>query len=221
MRNFHSRSLRSRRSPIVAAGVLLAAFLTGYGISAVNSGSTSQAATRQKQDTTQVNRDVAGDYVNFNLPYSSSKRLTDLAQAHSLVAFAPVAPASLGRPLGVYTAADLHDRATKTIAIVYQHPQYGRFMIIEGPRVGTQSDLETLVAECNGPHPCDADWHLSTMADGTVAAMHVGTSTAHATTGLMWLHGNTAYDLEGPASSFSGATALAVGNLIESTARSS
>jgi hypothetical protein len=215
--NMRRLAMRRPNFALGAGAVLLAAFLVGVVASLVHSGATSRAATPVQP---QVIRDAAGDYVNFDLPYGSSLRLNSLRQAQSMLSFVPVAPVSLGKPLGIFTAADLSDRATKTIAIVYQHSQFGRFMIIEGPRIGSQSDLEALVTECNGPNPCDADWHLSTMADGTVGVMHVGSPTsAHATVGLMWFHGDRSFDLEGPASSFAASAASTLGDAIESVAR--
>jgi len=200
-----------------ACAILLAAFIAGMVGSLFHSGATSRAATPAPPQSA---RDAAGDYVNFDLPYSSSRRLHGLAQAATMVSFVPLAPSNLGKPLGIFTAADLNDRATKTIAIVYQHPQYGRFMVIESPRIGSQSDLESLVTQCNGPNPCDADWHLSTMADGTVGVMHVGSpASAHATVGLLWFHGDRAFDLEGPSTSFDESAAVAIGDRIESAAR--
>ena len=214
--NTTSETKRRERSRfgLLALGLLTTAFFAGYGATFLHSPSASKAASRPA-----ATRNGSEDQVNFDLPYASSRRLSGISQAQSLVSFLPVAPASLGTPLGVYTAADLNDRATKTVAFVYQHPTFGRFMIIEGPQVGTQGDLESLVTECNGPNPCDADWHLSKLSDGTVAVVHVGnTGTPGATTGVMWLNGRTFFDLEAPASTITEDAVLQVANIAEGRA---
>lgn len=204
---------KTRWSPgrfAVAAGVLVTAGLIGYYGVAAGSGPSTRNRTA---------RDSGGDNVNFDRPYSATQTLDSLSEAASLVSFTPVSPETLGHPLGIYTAADLNDRATKTIAIVFQHPVFGRFMINESPSAQSQG-VEAPVIQCNEVPRCDADWHDSRLLDGTTGAMHVGDPrSSSATTGFMWLSGDVLFDLLGPASTFDEASALKVANVIENAGR--
>ena len=158
------------------------------------------------------------EHVDFDQPFVNSKRLASVQQAQGEVVFRPVAPAAVGKPLSVFVNGDEADPSQQTLALIYQHPKFGRFMLVELPNFGTPDDLAAIVANCTADTPCESDWSLVQLNDGAQAALKVGSpSVPFETTGVIWMRGNVAFQLFGPVQSFRQEAALAIANIVEAS----
>jgi len=154
----------------------------------------------------------SAEHVDFDQPLLAGRKLPSVAEAAANLPFRPVAPAAAGQPISVWIPAQARQHL---LALVYQHPSYGRFMVIEVPNVGTQQDLEGLVAQC--ATGCEEAWSLVHLEDGSEAVLFEGSSTIpHETTGVIWIHNGLALNVLGPAASFSRDAALALANRFNS-----
>ncbi len=97
------------------------------------------------------------------------------------------------------------NHAGTTVAFVYQHPAYGRFLLIERTSSTTQADLEAL-AGCNHAAGCEGEWTLVKLKNGTNGLLITGGPT----TGIMWLSNGVLLDVFGPIDTFTVPDAMAV-----------
>ena len=185
--------------------VLCAAFIVAGSAFAI----TRASAHSHRTGAPAAEESNSAEYVDFNEPLLAGRKLPSVADAAAEIRFRPVAPAAAGMPVSVWIPA----RATQhLLALVYQHPSYGRFMVIEVPNIGTQQDLEGLVAQCMAG--CEEQWTVAQLEDGSEAIVFEGSpSVPHETTGVIWIHSGLALNVLGPAASFSRDAALALANL--------
>ena len=154
----------------------------------------------------------SAEHVDFEQPLLSGRKLPSVADAAANLPFKPVAPASAGPPISVWIPAQARQHL---LALVYQDPGYGRFMVIEVPNIGTQQDLEGLVAQCTTG--CQEHWSLVHLDDGSEAVLFEGSPVIpYETTGVIWIQNGLAMNVLGPAASFSRDAALALANRFNS-----
>ena len=146
--------------------------------------------------------------INWDNPIAgTSVTSSDEAAAH--VSFAPLVPTALGPPIKVIVDNGLRSHAGMTIAWVYQHPSYGRFVVIEGKASWTQASLEALVV-CDPAKGCEGRRALVSMKTGANGLLVTGGPT----TGIIWLWQGLTFDVYGPIDTFSVADAKAVADAI-------
>jgi hypothetical protein len=127
--------------------------------------------------------------------------------------FAPVMPASIGRPLSVFVRGS-EDPSQRSLALVYQSPAYGRFVVLEESTALTEADLESLAATCHPETGCEGSWTMITLATGT-RALQIASGVSN---GVLWLHKDVQLDVYGPAATFTVADAQALANRFASAA---
>lgn len=193
-----------RRVGALVAGAAIVIGATAFGLSQA-SRSTSAAVPRSAREESN-----SAEHVDFNEPLLAGRKFSSVADAAPALPFRPHAPAALGQPVGVWLPAQARQHL---LALVYQHPTYGRFMAIEVPSVGTQQDLEGLVAQCAAA-ACEERWSLVRLDDGSEAVLFEGSaSIPYQTTGMIWSHDGLALNVLGPAATFSREAAFALANL--------
>lgn len=197
-----------RASLVVVGAVAVAAVAVGVSVAWSSSG----LWTAEPSESSRV------DHVDFDKAFVDARELGSVQEAQGAVAFKPVAPPAIGKPLSVFVNADETDRAQQALALIFQHPKFGRFMLVELPNVGSPADLAAVVANCTPATPCVSEWSLVRLNDGAEAALKVGSpAVPFETTGVIWMRGNVAFQLLGPATSFTPETALAIANIVEAT----
>jgi hypothetical protein len=202
------RRIRNRRAALLAVA-LLAVAAAAAGVFGASSSSDDRPPAEASESSNV-------EHVDFDQPFVKSKRLASVQRAQGEVVFRPVAPAAVGKPLSVFVNADEADPAQQTLALIYQHPKFGRFMLVELPNFGTSDDLAAIVANCTPDTPCESDWSLVQLNDGAQAALKVGSpSVPFETTGVIWMRGNVAFQLLGPVETFGREAALAIANVVE------
>jgi hypothetical protein len=204
------RRIRNRRAALRAIGVVaVAAAAAGVSVASCGSGDRPSAEASESSNV---------EHVDFDRPFVNSKRLASVQQAQAEVVFRPVAPAAVGKPFSVFVNADEADPAQQTLALIYQHPKFGRFMLVELPNFGTPDDLAAIVDNCTSNTPCESEWSLVQLNDGARAALKVGSPTVpFETTGVIWMRGNVAFQLLGPVETFGREAALAIANVVEAS----
>jgi hypothetical protein len=157
------------------------------------------------------------DHVNFDNPMVDGKKLASVAHAAAALPFTPIAPPTAGAPLSIFVHGSDVPPSAQTLALVYQHPQFGRFMVIELPNVTNEQNLEAEVAQCASG--CNETWSLINLHDGSKAVLIAGSAgVPYQTNAIIWLRGAVALNVVGPASTFTESDAEAVANLFEATA---
>lgn len=199
-----------RASLFVLGGVVaVTAVVIGASVAWSSSG---DGASPEASESSSV------EHVDFDKAFVNARKLGSVQEAQGTVAFKPVAPPAIGKPLSVFVNADETDPAQQTLALIFQHPKFGRFMLVELPNAGTPADLAAIVANCTPATPCDSEWSLVRLNDGADAALKVGSPTVpFETTGVIWMRGDVAFQLLGPATSFNEEAALAIANIVEAT----
>ena len=169
-------------------------------------------ASPQKTAATAGEESNSAEHVDFEQPLLSGRKLPSVADAAANLPFKPVAPGAVGPPISVWIPAQARQHL---LALVYQHPSYGRFMVIEVPNIGTQQDLEGLAAQCTTG--CEEHWSLVHLDDGSEAVLFEGSPVIpYETTGVIWVQNGLAMNVLGPAASFSRDAALALANRFKS-----
>jgi hypothetical protein len=169
-------------------------------------------ARSQKTAATAGEESNSAEHVDFEQPLLSGRKLPSVADAAANLPFKPVAPGAVGPPISVWIPAQARQHL---LALVYQHPSYGRFMVIEVPNIGTQQDLEGLAAQCTTG--CEEHWSLVHLDDGSEAVLFEGSPVIpYETTGVIWVQNGLAMNVLGPAASFSRDAALALANRFKS-----
>jgi hypothetical protein len=122
--------------------------------------------------------------------------------------FVPVTSPELGTPIRIFVSdpavVSPQDRA---VNLIYEHPTYGRFALIEQLSQTTQTELEAL-AGCDLAKGCEGSWSVITIKGATKALLIVGPGS----TSVTWLAGDVRFDLLGPPETFSREEAIAVDN---------
>lgn len=161
------------------------------------------------------------DELDFNRPpLADGGGIGSLNEATAIAGFRPVHPLLLGEPSAIYVHAQ-SDPGKQTIALVFDSSAYGRFFAYQTPLdVGVtpqavQGSLESLAVDCaDASNECEGRWAIVMMADGTKGLLIEGSEHADGhTTTIMWTRTAILYNIVGPASTFSAADAIAVGNL--------
>ncbi len=163
----------------------------------------------------------SAEYFNFETPIADGKELASLDAAKALLPFNPVTSDQISAPTSTFVRADAAPEQ-QILGLVYNDPKYGKFVMIELPNIGTKESLEKLVTQCDSPDAtCEGKWSLTNLNDGTEVVEIVGSpDSEHETTSAVWMKGNIAFDLVGPASSFDSDTVLTVANLFEAAVKS-
>jgi hypothetical protein len=91
-------------------------------------------------------------------------------------------------------------------ALIYDHPQYGRFHVIERASQTTQQELESLATTCDPAKGCEGEWTVVDLGDG-VGALSIRGPVA---TSLTWLKGGVRFDVAGPSETFTQNAVVAV-----------
>ena len=153
----------------------------------------------------------------FSQPFVDGREVASVAGASGQLAFHANAPASLGAPVSVFVHADYRPQA---LALVYQHPTRGRFVVTE-EQIDMSEDvqrqaLETMASTCDPATGCVGSWTMHDLSNGNRALLISDPPNVNA---VVWIHsGGIRYQLMGPAGSFSVAAALAVADVIERAA---
>ena len=100
------------------------------------------------------------------------------------------------------------DRENQAVALVYELPAFGRFVLIEGPTALTQAGLEGIAASCQSG--CATTLAIEPLRDGTRAMLIDG----EVSKGYMWIRNGVRFNLFGPADTFSITRARTVANMI-------
>jgi hypothetical protein len=187
---------------VLAGGALIGTALAA----AVAPGRTQQS--RPPSAPTEQPRELALDK-----PLADGVRLAGVLEAAQQLPFAPVVPASIGRPLSVFVRG-IADRSQRSLALVYQSPMYGRFLVLEEPTAFTQTELESLAAACHPETGCEGSWTMITLATGT-RALQIASAVSN---GVLWLRKEVQVDVYGPAATFTVADAQALANRFASAA---
>ena len=197
------RSFASRRS--IAACVACASLIAASSALGLTrfTGHSHRAAVPASAESN------SAEHVDFNEPLLAGRKLPSVADAAADVRFKPVAPAAVGQPVSIWVPAQARQHL---LALVYQHPRYGRFMVVEVKNIGSQQDLEGLVNQCLAG--CEEQWSVTQLDDGSEAVVFEGSpSIPFETTGVIWIHNGLALNLLGPAASFGRDAALGLANL--------
>jgi hypothetical protein len=151
----------------------------------------------------------SAEHVDFNEPLLAGRKLSSVADAAADVRFKPAAPAAVGQPVSIWVPAQARQHL---LALVYQHPRYGRFMVVEVKNIGSQQDLEGLVNQCLAG--CAEQWSLIRLDDGSEAVVFEGSpSIPFETTGVIWIHNGLALNVLGLAAGFGRDAAVRLANL--------
>lgn len=143
---------------------------------------------------------------DFTNVYLDAERLTDLGAAGARLVFTPVAPSAAGTPEAIIVHQAAPRRALQGLALTYDGPVRGRFVVREEPTQMTQQSLEGLPAQCAAASLCEGTWKVVTLADGTRALLVAGPGS----TGIVWLRNNIRFYVLGPPDTFSIGSATAV-----------
>jgi hypothetical protein len=132
----------------------------------------------------------------------------DLESASEQVPFAPWMPVSIGKVRSIYvTDPSRVSLGERELALVYELPVLGSFVIMENASDATQAGLESL-AGCDPTMGCEGAWELVTIRGQSTALLVAGPTV----TTLLWLDSGVLYRVMGPAATFSPASAIAVAN---------
>jgi hypothetical protein len=140
-------------------------------------------------------------------PFPDAEWVAGLSVAASRVAFKPVIANSLGKLASVYVHRLLPTRVKQMVGLVYDHPSYGRFFLVEGPTDGNTARLAAWADQCKPENGCEGTWRMIDLTPNLRGLMVAGP----VSTGVVWIVGGVAYDLYGPTESFTtyAATVLA------------
>jgi hypothetical protein len=151
-----------------------------------------------------------GPEVDWDEPLVNGSQVSTEEEAALILPFDPAVPTALGQPTKLLVtdpaSAELSERV---MAIIYDHPTYGRFWIVEALSEMTQGELEAL-AECSPVSDCEGIWSLVTLGDGTTALQIEGPIA----NSVVWLEGQVEFDVLGPSATFSAAYAIEVANTV-------
>jgi hypothetical protein len=133
-------------------------------------------------------------------------QIPDINSVLGELSFTPIEPKALGTPLSIFmTDPTMGPQDGRVVSFVYQSDLYGRFQVTEGVSQTTQAELEAL-AKCDPAAGCQGAWSLVTVQQATTALLIAGPTA----TSIVWLDGDTRFDVVGPTETFSSESAMAV-----------
>lgn len=128
-------------------------------------------------------------------PFANEVRVVDVAEAAEILRFPPVVAEGLGEPVRI--VVNRPDRPAM-IAFIYDHPEHGRFHVIEETSSMSQTELESLADRCDPTSGCSADMSKVTFTPGVVGVQIEGI----VTNGVMWKVGHILFDVVGSVETF-------------------
>jgi hypothetical protein len=132
-------------------------------------------------------------------------------EAAAELAFDPVVPKSLppsDRMLMTDPEAGGVSKEHLAFALIYNHPEYGRFQVIERVSQTSQEELESLATTCDPAKGCEGEWTLVDLRDG-LRALSIRGPVA---TAIIWLESGIRFDVAGPSETFTKEASIAVAN---------
>jgi len=130
-------------------------------------------------------------------PFADSAAVNGLSVAAGRVAFKPRAADVLGKLAGVYVHRSIASRAEQMLGLVYDHPSYGRYFLVEGPTDGTTAGLAAWADQCKPETGCQGTWSMIDLTPSVKGLLVAGP----VSNGVVWIVRGVAYDLYGPTAS--------------------
>lgn len=150
----------------------------------------------------------AGPPINWDNPFpGGSVRLDSVTRARPLLRFEPIPPRNLGTSRSILVSNPSDPERTGMLALVFQHPKFGRFWVLQEASQTSQAELEAFPGHNTDPGNT-ATLSLVTIRGATTALLQVGPST----TSIEWLEGTIKVTVIGPPDSFTPDVAMAVAN---------
>lgn len=207
------RGQRGLGTPWVVVVSMLFVSTLGAGIVWLSQAAPSNAAPALSSksapagaSTSSTTAAPANRNIDWDRPLSGTN-VDSSDQAGDYVSFTPLVPKGLGKPQRIMVDSASRDHAGRTVALVYQHPVYGRFFVIESKSSMTQASLEGL-AGCDHATGCVGEWTLVRLRNGANGLLITGGPT----TGIIWLSQGFMIDIMGPIDTFSVADAIRLAN---------
>lgn len=116
------------------------------------------------------------------------------AEAATYLPFPAVIPRELGRPLSIYLIPPDPNPSVAALAVVYQHEECGRFMLMEVKARFSQETLEQSAAACDPDQGCQGRSTMVALSNGIRAAQLEGA----VANSIKWLQGGMYFDIIGP-----------------------
>jgi hypothetical protein len=131
---------------------------------------------------------------SWNHPFVNELTVANIDEAAELLRFPPIVPEGLGKPVRI-VVDERPTRLGKKIALIYDHPNHGRFHVIETTSSMTQADLESLAENCDPGSGCTAQMDTVSLAPGLVGVQIKGM----VANSVIWKVGHIRFDVIGPA----------------------
>jgi hypothetical protein len=144
---------------------------------------------------------------NWDVPFVNAVEVSNLGEAADRLSFAPVFPDDLGTPFRILVSNTAIEPNQRKLALLYDHPDYGRFNLIEKVSEITLIDLETQAAGCLPETGCSAEMDMVLMTNG-IRALQIKGSVANS---VIWLQGPLQFDVIGPSDTFPASSSLEIG----------
>lgn len=152
--------------------------------------------------------------VDWDDPLVGGTAVTE-SEASNLLAFSPVIPADLGTPEAILVNQTQNlNPSFRVLALIYEHPDYGKFWILERVPQATQAVLEAHAGPCDPALGCEGSWTMTQLDLLTRALQIEGGPLANA---LIWLKGGIQFDVLGPSDSFNASDAQEIAQSLLAT----
>lgn len=145
--------------------------------------------------------------IDWDTPIVNPVAMGSVQEAAKHVDFPPPTPRGLGDPRRVFvTHPDSAGRGDRVISFEYDHPDFGRFQVIQSISETNEAELTSIAARCLPETGCEAQASVEVLNGGTVALLLQGPTA----TSITWLRGRVRFDVIGPAGSFTAQDARGV-----------
>lgn len=150
-------------------------------------------------------------HISWEAPIVNGMEVTGTEKADRHLPFHTSAPKELGDPVRILVTRPVAARPEdRIVSLEYQHPDYGRFLVLQATSHTTEEELKGLPAQCRRETGCGAETSLETLDDGTFALLLEGPTA----TSMTFLHGTVRFDLIGSSDNFTAERAKAVANTL-------
>jgi hypothetical protein len=197
--------------------LLAVAWITSFVLTACGGGG---ATVQEGQGGS--GSDVGGPVLDWNDPqqwqdpFGEGTTVGSRSEAAAQLPFAPVVPDPLGSPARIVVrTGDATDPTDDAMGLIYDHPKFGKFWVLEGLAQTTQADLESIAENCDPASGCEST-NAMVPLNGGIRALQVAGST---TNSIAWLYNGVRFDVLGPTQTFTLASALEVAHLVSEDAR--
>jgi hypothetical protein len=147
--------------------------------------------------------------INWEQPVINAAPVGRPEDAGKHTDFQPAAPPRLGDPRRVLvTAPGSAAREDRVLSFEYQHPEYGRFLVLQSVNETNSAELAAIAARCTPESGCEGSTSMEVLRNGQPALLIEGPTA----TSITWFRGRVRFDVIGPAGEFPPEAARGVAN---------